>query len=119
MTLLEAVVATVLLALVAVACLDGTGQAARLQHRSVQASDAVAAAEAELERARLALPPSPSARVTRSPYGPVMNGSVAPLEQLSVAVTGVDGRVVQLVRLVPRASIAPGVSARNLAGARP
>ena len=119
MTLLEAVVATVLLALVAVACLDGTGQAARLQQRSVQASAAVASAEAELERARLALPPSPKARVTRSPYGPVMNGGMAPLEQVWVEVTGVDGRVVQLARLVPRASMAPGASARDLAGARP
>ena len=119
MTLLEAVVATVLLALVAVACLDGTGQAARLQQQSMQASRTVALAEAELERARMALPPLPQTRVTRRPYGPTPHGGVAPLEWLSVDVADADGRTMQLVRLVPRVPTAPGVAPRPPVGERP
>lgn len=99
MTLLEAVVATVLLALVAVACLDGTGQAARLQHQSVQTSDLVAAADVALESARLDLPSAAGTRVSRRPYG-----GIGALDVLTVEVTGPDGRVERLSRLVPRAT---------------
>ena len=119
MTLLEAVVATVLLALVAVACLDGTGQAARLQHRSMQASGTVAHAAAELERARLDLPSSPQTRVRRRPYAPLPGAGEAPLELLTVDVTDAEGRTVQLARLVPRASNGTGPYPRLPMGARP
>lgn len=119
MTLLEAVVATVLLALVAVACLDGTGQAARLQHRSMQASGTVTHAAAELERARLHLPPSAQTRVTRRPYAPASGVGAAPLEWLAVDVTDAEGRTVQLSRLVPRALDASGASPRLPMDGRP
>ena len=119
MTLLEAVLATVLLALVAVACLDGTGQAARLQARSVEAAGTVARAEAALEAARLDLPPSPATQVTRRAYGDPASGATPSLDLVTVEVTDPEGRRLQLSRLVPRATAIPGDRSPARAGQRP
>jgi type II secretory pathway pseudopilin PulG len=100
MTLLEALIATVILSVVAIACLEGTRGAASLQYRTGVASDVVAIAEAAMARAQTGAPVDPrEARVTRAPYA--LHGLVLPLDELVVEVPRAGGGTVRLTRLVP------------------
>lgn len=111
MTLLEGIIATVLLALVAVACLDGTRGAAQLQHRSQARLDALVTAEAALDAESLDAPDvarSDAVHTTREPYRTAPGDPLgrAGLTRVDVEVRATDGSVVQLSRLVPAASLA-------------
>ncbi len=117
MSLLEAVVATVILALVGVACLEGTQRALVLQQRAEERAMALQQAESELTavalhaEAREAAPPVQMARrtgwsrsVSRLPYRPAWAEiTPLPVERVIVQVETADGQVMQLTRLVPRA----------------
>jgi len=109
-TLLEALLATVILAVVAVACLEGTHGAATLQHRAASVSRALSHAEAVMataatggsarrEDARL-----DEARVDvhRIPYG---HGAASTVQRIEVSVRDADGRLVRLTRLVDHGQI--------------
>lgn len=97
MTLLEAVVAMVILSVVAIGCLEGTRGAARLQRRAQEVSGATMRAESELARAALGLAPGAGVQVERAPYG-----ADAALDLVRVTVRGAAGEQVQLSRLVER-----------------
>ncbi|MCA0376698.1 MAG: hypothetical protein LCH84_13685 [Gemmatimonadetes bacterium] len=108
MTLLEGIIATVLLALVAVACLDGTRGAAQLQHRSQARLDALVTAEAALDAEALdesGMVRSDAVRMTRAPYrtAPRVGPTRAGLVRVDVEARTADGSVVRLSRLVPAA----------------
>ena len=113
MTLFESILATVLLAVVAVACLDGTRGAAQLQQRSSARVDAIVAATAALEAATVDAGDARSdahsvTRVQRSAYrAPVALGpnlaratTTGSLVRVDVEVTLPDGGRVQVSRLV-------------------
>lgn len=100
-TLLESVIAMVILAVVAVACLEGSRGAAQLEQRAGSVADATARAESELTRAMLGQPVSAGVVVRRVPYAPLPR-----LDRLEVEVPRADGRntgtAVKLSRLVDR-----------------
>lgn len=106
MTLLEALLATVILSVVAVACLEGTRGAASLQHRSAVTAQAVMHAEAALSQVtagdRLA---ARDAQVTRVPY--VGRDGATRLDRVEVEVPTANGGTLRLTRLVPRATERP------------
>jgi len=104
MTLLEALLATVILAVVAVACLEGTHGAADLQHRAAAVNAALSRAESALEQAREPFAPPVNgvhaeggAQVHRMGYTRFPDARV---ERVSVEVRDADGRLVRLTRLV-------------------
>ena len=105
MTLLEAVLAMVILSVVAVACLEGSRGAARLEQRAGIVADATMRAESELARAMLGQPVSAGVIVRRVPYAPVPG-----LDLLEVEVPSEDGSparkrdgtAVKLARLMDR-----------------
>jgi type II secretory pathway pseudopilin PulG len=106
MTLLEALLATVILSLVAIACLEGTSGAAALQHRAGATAVSVARADAALAEAAAGAPPSsPDVRVSRRAY--VQDGRSTGLEVVDVEVPTGTGAVVHLSRLVARATSVP------------
>lgn len=117
MTLLEALLATVILAVVAVACLEGTHGAATLQHRTASMSRALSRAEAAMETAAThstaAEPGASDANVDvqRDQYH---TGAGRGVQRIAVSVRDADGRVVRLTRLVE----APSAHAQAI-GARP
>lgn len=130
MSLLEAVVATVILALVGVACLEGTQRALVLQARAEQRTLALQQAESELAavtlRADEVESTSPSGRarlpqrVARAPYQPAWAESTPlPVERVTVRVETDGGRVMQLTRLVPRARSLPPASALAASSVQP
>jgi hypothetical protein len=97
MTLLEALLATVILSVVAIGCLEGTRNAAQLQRKAALVSAATVRAESELARAVLGLTPGDGVTVERTPY------AAAPsLELVRVRVPQPDGGAVELARLVER-----------------
>lgn len=101
MTLLEALLATVILSVVAIACLEGTRGAASLQYRAGSAREVAAIAEAAMAQAQAGAPVDPRmARVTRTPY--VLQGRALPLDLLDVYVARAEGGSLRLTRLVPR-----------------
>jgi Tfp pilus assembly protein PilV len=116
-SLLEAVVATVILALVGIACLEGTQRALVLQQRAEQRAMALQQAESELTAIALRVdardvPPSVQTEqrmrlpqnTSRLPYRPTWAVSTPlPIERVTVRVETANGRVMQLTRLVPRA----------------
>lgn len=102
MTLLEALLATVILSVVALACLEGTRGAARLQQRSGAVAASVMHAESELARAVLRESPTPGTVVRRVPYGPA-NGR---LELLEVEIEVAGGGRTRLTTLVERPAAA-------------
>ena len=93
MTLLESIIASLLLAVTAVACLDATRGAAGLQRSSVVWTQAVADAESELATVSLGGRPRQTTRVSRRPW---RDG----LELLEVDVPMANGSRFQLSRLV-------------------
>jgi Tfp pilus assembly protein PilV len=101
MTLLEAMIAAVILAVVSVACLEGTRGAAVLQRRTAQLSAAVVRADAALQRAAAGAMPASRDALVRRPYG-AGDGRDA-LDVVTVTETLADGRTVRLTRLVERA----------------
>lgn len=110
MTLLEALLATVILSVVAVACLEGTRGAASLQQAAVGTTVGVARAEAALAQATSGAPlEQRDIVVTRVPYaGGTMAGAArAPrasqLDRVDVVVPVAGGGRVHLTRLVRRA----------------
>lgn len=114
MTLLEALLATVILAVVAVACLEGTHGAADLQHRAAAVNDALSRAESALEQAREPLAPPVSGvhaetgmQVHRTVYARIPDASV---EQVIVEALDADGRTVRLTRLMDRRDQRMGVA---------
>lgn len=107
MTLLESLVATVILSVVAVACLEGSRGAARLGQRADMVAHATARAEGELARAMVGEPVSADVVVRRTPYP-----SIAGLDLLEVEVPRADGTPVTLARLV-EANLAPVGVART------
>ena len=68
MTLLESILASLLLAVTAVVCLDATRGAAALQRTSAAWTEAVARAEAELATVRSGGLASSTTRVVRRPW---------------------------------------------------
>lgn len=112
MTLLEALLATVILAVVAVACLEGTHGAAALQRRTASMSDALSRAETAMETAATGsvLPATGSDDVTRPSVQRTPYGAGTGLQRVEVSVRDGNGRVVRLTRLVDAsAGGAPGV----------
>jgi len=107
MSLLEAFVATVILALVGVACLEGTQRALVLQQRAEQRTLALQQANADLTAAALGVRDQDmgiARSVSRLPYRPLWaQDAPLPVERVTVQVQTADGRVMQLTRLVPRA----------------
>lgn len=105
MTLLESLIATVLLAVVAVACLEGTRGATRLQQRQEAMVAALARAESELAGqvagASAFAGDADAPSVRRTPYGPP--SSAARLELVAVEVSLPGGGTMRLMRLVERA----------------
>lgn len=102
MTLLESVIATVLLAVVAVACLEGTRGAMRLEAQSQAFAAAALRAEGALERARLGAAGAADAQVSRQPY--VVAGAATGLDLVTVEVRSDDGRLLRMARLVEQPS---------------
>ncbi|QJR35656.1 hypothetical protein [Gemmatimonas groenlandica] len=96
MTLLESIIASLLLAVTAVVCLDATRGAAALQRKSADWTQAVARAEAELATVSSGGLPSSTTRVTRRPW---RDG----LELLEIDMPMADGASFRLTRLVERA----------------
>jgi hypothetical protein len=92
-TLLESIIASLLLAVTAVACLDATRGAAELQRSSVVWTQAVADAESELATVSQGGRPLQTTRVLRRPW---RDG----LELLEVDVPMANGSRFQLSRLV-------------------
>ena len=106
MTLLEALLATVILSVVAVACLEGTRGAASLQHKSAATAHAVMQAEAALSQATAGgVVDARDARVTRVPYA--SGHGATGLDRIDVDVATPNGGTVRLTRLVPRAAERP------------
>lgn len=103
MTLLEALLATVILSVVAIGCLEGTRSAARLQRRAELVTAATRQAESEMAGAILGLPAGKGVDVERAPYA-----ANARLELIRIRVAQPDGGEVRLARLVER----HGVGAR-------
>ncbi len=100
MTLLEALLATVILSVVAIGCLEGTRGAARLQQRAEAIRAAAMRAESEMSRAVLGLPVGNDVSVQRVPYG-----AGDRLDMVQITVMGPAGERVQLSRLVERATL--------------
>lgn len=96
MTLLESIIASLLLAVTAVVCLDATRGAAALQRKSVAWTQAVAEAEAELATVSSGGVTSNSTRVARRAW---RDG----LELLEIEVPMAGGASFRLTRLVERA----------------
>ena len=96
MTLLEAVVAFVILAVVGIACLDLSRGAARLEQSSVAWSRAVSVGEAALASggADMSATADPAVDVRRMPWR-------TGVDRLDVSVSVSPGRTLQLSRLVP------------------
>jgi len=96
MTLLESVVAFVILALVGIACLDLSRGAAQLERSSVEWSRAVARGEAALAAATTDAPIDVPAGVSvqRAPWR-------SGVERVEVTVDVSSGRVFRVARLVP------------------
>lgn len=100
MTLLEALFATVILAVAAVACLEGTRGAAELQVRAAAVNSALSRAEAALEQPFEQSPETsgePEASRYRARYPAIPDGAV---EKVSVEVRDPQGRTIRLTRLV-------------------
>ena len=102
MSLLEAVVATVILALVGVACLEGTQRALVLQQRAEQRTLALQQADASLTAATLGVS-EPNVDVSSSSRPLWAANAPLSVERVSVQVQTAEGGVMQLTRLVPRA----------------
>lgn len=127
MSLLEAVVATVILALVGIACLEGTQRALVLQQRAEQRTMALQQAESALTAIALRVEVSdvpqsvqtePRMRspqhTSRLPYRPAWAASTPlPIERVTVRVETAGGRVMQLTRLVPRAPAFSSATSRG------
>ncbi|MDQ8159070.1 MAG: hypothetical protein P3C12_06570 [Gemmatimonadota bacterium] len=101
MTLLESIIASVLLAVTAVVCLDATRGAARLQQRTGAWTDAVSHAESALALASAGADATDStaARITRRPWG----DGAARLDVIEVEVPVAGGGAYRMARLVERA----------------
>ncbi len=97
MTLLEALLATVILSVVAIGCLEGTRSAAQLQRKAEVVTTATVRAESEMARAMLGLPAGDSVEVERMRYANVQG-----LDLVRIRVAQPDGGYVQLARLVER-----------------
>ena len=95
MTLLESIIASLLLAVTAVVCLDATRGAAALQRKSAAWTQAVAHAEAELATVSSGGSATGTTRVTRRAW---RDG----LDILEVDVTMTAGASFRLTRLVER-----------------
>lgn len=95
MTLLESIIASLLLAVTAVVCLDATRGAAALQQKSMAWTRAMAEAESELATVSSGGLVSGTTRVSRRPW---RDG----LELIEVDVPMAGGASVQLTRLVER-----------------
>jgi len=95
-TLLESIIASLLLAVTAVVCLDATRGAAALQRKSAAWTLAVAHAEAELATVSSGNMASGTAQVARRPW---RDG----LDILEVDVPMAGGTSFRLTRLVERA----------------
>ena len=95
MTLLESIIASLLLAVTAVVCLDATRGAAGLQRRSAVWTQAVAHAESELATVGYGGLASSTTRVSRRPW---RNG----LDLVEVEVPTRGGASYRLSRLVER-----------------
>lgn len=95
MTLLESIIASFLLAVTAVVCLDATRGAAALQQKSAAWTQAVAHAESELATVSSGGIASSATRVTRRPWH---DG----LELLEVEVPLAGGASFRLTRLAER-----------------
>lgn len=93
MTLLESIIASVLLAVTAVVCLDATRGAAALQQKSAMWTLAVSHAESELASVTSGGPASSTTRVSRRPW---RDG----LELIEVEVPMAGGTSFRLTRLV-------------------
>ena len=93
MTLLESIIASVLLAVTAVVCLDATRGAAALQQKSAMWTRAVAHAESELVSVTSGGPSASTTRVSRRPW---RDG----LELIEVEVPMAGGASFRLTRLV-------------------
>jgi type II secretory pathway pseudopilin PulG len=104
MTLLEALLATVILSVVAVACLEGTRGAASLQRVAASTTVGVARAEAAMAQAATGAPLAASdIAVTRVPYRAAGARGPSHLERVDVTVPVTGGGAVHLTRLVRRA----------------
>lgn len=95
MTLLESIIASLLLAVAAVACLDATRGAAALQQRSAAWTRVVAHAEAELATVSSGGLASSTTRISRRPWH---DG----LDLIEIEVPMVDGAHYRLTRVVER-----------------
>jgi type II secretory pathway pseudopilin PulG len=102
MTLLEALLATVILSVVAIGCLEGTRNAAQLQRKAELVSAATVRAESELARAVLGLPAGDGVDVVRQRYA-----ANPQLELVRVRVPQPDGGQVELARLVEQVTVGP------------
>jgi len=94
-SLLESIIASLLLAVTAVVCLDATRGAAALQRSSASWTQAVAHAEAELATVSSGGPASGTTRVTRRAW---RDG----LDLLEIDVPTAGGGSFRLTRLVER-----------------
>lgn len=107
MTLLESVLAFVLLAVVGVACLELSRGASGLETRSVEWSHATAVGEAALTAAAAGIPlDDPAFRdvtVRRTPW----RGGSAGLDVIDVSVALPNGAMHHAVRLARRAPLPP------------
>lgn len=95
MTLLESIIASLLLAVTAVVCLEATRGAAALQRNSASWTTAVAHAEAELATVSSGGQSSGTTRVTRRAW---RDG----LDVLEIEVPTAGGASLRLTRLVER-----------------
>ncbi len=95
MTLLESIIASLLLAVTAVVCLDATRGAAALQQKSAAVTRVAAQAEAELATVSSGGLASSNTRVSRRPW---RDG----LDLLEVEVPMAGGASFRLTRLVER-----------------
>jgi type II secretory pathway pseudopilin PulG len=100
MTLLEALLATVILSVVAIGCLEGTRNAAQLQRKAELVSAATVRAESELAAAVLGLPAGKGVAVERQRYA-----ANPRLDLVRVRVPQPDGGQVELVRLMERPTV--------------
>lgn len=107
MTLLEALLATVILSVVAIACLEGTRGAASLQYAATSTTAGVARAEAVLAQVEAGAPVDPrDAQVSRLPYRAPGATTATRLDRVDVVVPVAGGRTVHLTRLLPRTTSA-------------
>ncbi|MBL0937942.1 MAG: hypothetical protein IBJ03_03545 [Gemmatimonadaceae bacterium] len=111
MTLLEAIVATVILALVGVACLEGTQRAATLQTRAEMRMVSVTRAQSTLAEAAAGISVGAGSALVRDiphdvrvgvrAYQPSWaSGAGTSLQRVDVEVTDARGVVTHLTRLV-------------------